>query len=156
MRAGGVVAVVALLAICAAAVVVVTRHPAPAPDPGADSVRVTAPPRPTNVQASQRAPDSVRIKVEILNASTVRGLARRATMHLRDRGFDVVFTGGTDERHDSTLVLDRSHHPAWAQAVARALGSGARVEERPDSSRYLDVTVLLGAAWRPPSQPFYP
>ena len=54
----------------------------------------------------------------------------------------------------------RSSSPAlgnedWAKLVARALG-GARVESRPDTSRYLDVTVLLGADWRPPSKPFHP
>jgi hypothetical protein len=102
-----------------------------------------------------RAPANTRIRVQVLNASRTRGLARRATMHLRDRGFDVVEMGTDRLSLDSTLVLDRSGHPEWAQLVARALG-GARVEARPDSSRYLDVTVLLGAAWRPPAEPFYP
>jgi hypothetical protein len=32
----------------------------------------------------------------------------------------------------------------------------APVVSRPDSSRYLDVTVLIGADWRPPSLPFHP
>ena len=101
------------------------------------------------------APDGARVRVQVLNATSVRGLARRATMHLRDRGFDVVETGTTSEQRDSTLVLDRSGHPEWAKRVADALG-GARVEARPDTSRYLDVTVLLGRAWRPPTEPFYP
>ena|SRR5437867_1346295 len=101
------------------------------------------------------APAETRVRVQVLNATTVRGLARRAAMHLRDRGFDVVETGTTSELHDSTLVLDRSGHAAWAKRVADALG-GARVESRPDSSRYLDVTVLLGRSWRPPAQPLYP
>ena len=100
-------------------------------------------------------PNGVRIKVEVLNATKTRGLARRATFALRDAGFDVVrFTSDTTQR-DSTLVLDRSGHEAWARLVVRALGTG-RVEARPDSSRYLDVTVLLGADWRPPAKPFYP
>ena len=102
-----------------------------------------------------RAPENVRIKVQVLNATRTRGLARRATMHLRDRGFDVVEIGTEPQGRDSTLVLDRSGHPEWAALVARALG-GAPVEARPDSSRYLDVTVLLGASWRPPAEPFYP
>jgi hypothetical protein len=102
-----------------------------------------------------RAPAGVRIKVEVLNASTVRGLARRATMHLRDRGFDVVASGTSRARLDSTLVLDRSGHPNWARLVGQAMG-GARVESRPDSSRYLDVTVLIGASWTPPTEPLYP
>lgn len=103
------------------------------------------------------APQGVRVRVQVVNASTVRGLARRATQLLRDHGFDVVEAGtGTGaEQLDSTLVLDRSGHPEWARRVASALG-GARVEARPDSSRYLDVTVFVGRAWRAPAQPFYP
>ena len=102
-----------------------------------------------------RAPEGVRIKVQVLNATKVRGLARRATMHLRDRGFDVVDVGTDPNARDSVLVLDRSGHPEWAKLVARALGGG-QVLARPDSSRYLDVTVLLGGSWRPPAEPFYP
>ena len=95
------------------------------------------------------------MRVQVLNATAVRGLARRATMHLRDRGFDVVEMGTSAEQRDSTLVLDRSGHPEWARRVADALG-GARVESRPDTSRYLDVTVLIGRSWRAPAEPFYP
>jgi hypothetical protein len=102
------------------------------------------------------APAGQRIRVEVLNATTVRGLARRATMHLRDRGFDVLEIGTATEQLDTTLVLDRSGHPDWARKVADALGQGTRVESRPDSSRYLDVTVLLGRSWRAAAQPFYP
>jgi hypothetical protein len=100
-------------------------------------------------------PDDVRIKVEVLNASGQRGLARRATFALRDAGFDVVRFDNSSERRDSTLVLSRSGRDDWAALVSRALG-GARVESRPDSLRYLDVTVLLGTDWRPPSKPFHP
>lgn len=100
-------------------------------------------------------PDSVRIKVEVLNASTVRGLARRATFYLRDRGFDVVNSGNSSERLDSTVVLVRSGRMDWGELAATALG-GARVEARPDSSRYLDLTILLGASWRPPAEAFHP
>ena len=113
----------------------------------AASVASDAPP-------DQRAPAGVRIKVEVLNATTTRGLARRATSFLRDRGFDVVGSGTVRAARDSTLVLDRSGHPEWARLVAKALD--APMESRPDSSRFLDVTVLLGGNWRPPPFPFYP
>ena len=102
-----------------------------------------------------RAPDGVRIRVEVLNATKTRGLARSATRVLRDRGFDVVGVGNEPQARDSTLVLDRSNHPEGAALVAEALG-GARVESRPDTSRYLDVTVLVGATWRPPPEALYP
>ena len=76
-------------------------------------------------------------------------------LYLRDQGFDVVEVGTTKVLQDTTLVLDRSRHPEWARNIATSLGA-ARVETRPDTSRYLDVTVLVGSSWRPPAQPFYP
>ena len=112
-------------------------------------------PAPRAVAPDASTTNAERVKVEVLNATDVRGLARRATMVLRDKGFDVLYMGSASERLDSTLVLDRSGNPARAQRVAEALG-GARVESRPDTSRYLDVTVMLGRAWRAPAEPFYP
>lgn len=114
------------------------------------------------VVAASRPPDRRppdRVRVEILNTSRVHGLARRATRYLRDQGFDVVAAGTVTPARDTTLVLDRTGHPDWAARVARALaagGSPARAESRPDSSRYVDVTVLLGGAWRAPPEPFDP
>lgn len=109
------------------------------------------------VTSGVRAPDGVRVRVQVLNGTKVHGLARRATMMLRDRGFDVVevrtLTG--NEVRDTTVVLDLSGHPDWANRVAKLLAP-ARVETRTDSSRYLDIAIVLGAAWRPPSEPFYP
>jgi hypothetical protein len=102
-----------------------------------------------------RAPADVRVRVQVLNTTRTRGLARRATRLLRDHGFDVVELGTTTPMLDTTLVLDRSGHPAWASSVAELL-EPARAVARPDSSRYLDVTVLLGRTWRPPPHPLDP
>lgn len=110
----------------------------------------------TNIIApDERAPEGVRVRVSVLNATERRGLARRATRVLRDRGFDVVTIGNAPDMLDSTIVLAHTGAPAWAEAAARAMG-GAAVQSRPDSSRYLDVTVLVGASWRPPPDPFHP
>lgn len=140
IRRASAVLVVLLLAV---GMVLVVRRPS------------TRAPQAVRQRVDAEAPPGLRIRVEVLNATRVRGLARRATMHLRDRGFDVVNVGTAREARDSTLVLDRSGHAEWAALVARALG-GARVDQAPDSSRYLDVTVLVGATWRPPAEPFYP
>lgn len=102
-----------------------------------------------------RAPDGVRVRVQVLNGTKTRGLARRATMLLRDRGFDVVEVANSGAGSDTTLVLDLSGHPDWASRVARVLAP-ARIITRTDSSRYLDIAVVLGATWRPPSEPFNP
>jgi len=101
------------------------------------------------------APPGVRVRVEVLNASGRRGLARRATMYLRDLGYDVVANGNAAERRDSTLVLQRAGQAEWARRAGRAVG-GAAVEARPDSSRHVDVTVLLGRDWQPPPGPLRP
>ena len=102
-----------------------------------------------------RAPKGARIRVQVLNTTRTRGLARRATRLLRDRGFDVVELGTTTPTLDTTLVLDRSGHAEWAATIAEVLRP-ARAVARADSSRYLDVTVLLGRTWRPPPHPLDP
>ena len=104
--------------------------------------------------ADAKAPPNTRIKVEVLNATTTKGLARRATLFLRDRGFDVVAVGTARQQRETTLVIDRSNHPAWARLIANAMG--ATVSSSPDSSRYVDATVLVGSSWNPPAEPFYP
>ena len=102
-----------------------------------------------------RAPDGVRIRVQVLNTTGKHGLARRATRLLRDQGFDVVDMGNGTPALDTTIVLDRSGHPEWAAAIAKVIKPAVSRTER-DSSRYLDVTVLLGNSWSPPPQPFDP
>ena len=103
----------------------------------------------------ERAPEGVRVRVEVLNATSTPRLALSATRLLRDRGFDVVSIGNSPARRDSTLVIDRTNHPEWARLVASVLGRAA-VEARADTSRYVDVSVLIGANWTPPPKTLYP
>jgi hypothetical protein len=117
--------------------------------PGGPADAAAAPP------VARVVPVGTRVRVEVLNATDARGLARRAMFVLRDAGFDVVFYGTSSERLDSTTVLDRTGHPDWASLAVRAMGGG-RVTAKPDSSRYLDLTVLIGRNWSPPGQPLYP
>jgi hypothetical protein len=88
-----------------------------------------------------------RVRVEVLNASGVPGLARRGTEVLRDGGFDVVSFGNAPGfAPDSSLVLDRVGRMELARAVADAVQI-PRVYARPDSNVYVDVTVVLGRDW---------
>jgi hypothetical protein len=100
-------------------------------------------------------PADAHIRVEVLNATDTKGLARRAMLVLRDAGFDVVFFGNSGERADTTRILDRSGHSEWAALAARAMGP-AHVQQLPDSSRFLDLTVLVGRNWTPPLDPLNP
>ena len=119
-----------------------------------ERVRAEQPASVIDASDDAKAPPNTRIKVEVLNATTTKGLARRATLFLRDRGFDVVVIGTANQPQGQTVVIDRSGHPAWAKLIANALG--ATVTTRRDSSRYVDATVLVGSNWHPPAKPFYP
>jgi hypothetical protein len=94
-----------------------------------------------------------RVRVEVLNAAGSAGLARLATHTLRSAGFDVVYFGNAaGERADSSVVIDRVGDVASARSVAAALGI-ERVVSQPDSTLYLDVSVVLGREWRPKEAP---
>lgn len=88
-----------------------------------------------------------RVRVEVLNAGGVSGMASDATDRLRDVGFDVVQWGNARSfDQDSTVVIDRVSRLELAQAVANAMGIH-NVRSEPDSNLYVDVTVLLGRDW---------
>jgi hypothetical protein len=129
MRAGLRVLLVAVLLLGAGAAAWTLRSTTPAPEP-----------RP-------RAPEGIRVVVEVDNAGGKSDMARRLTLELRDVGFDVV-RYGTAGRSDLevTVVYDRSGRPGLAEAVRAALGVGV-VESAPDSTRLVDVSVLLGRDW---------
>ena len=111
--------------------------------------------RPSDPAHGHIVPAGAHVRVEVLNATDTKGLARRAMLVLRGAGFDVVFFGNSPERADTTRILDRSAHADWAALAARAMGR-ALVEEKPDTSRFLDLTVLVGRNWTPPLEPLYP
>lgn len=88
-----------------------------------------------------------RIRVEVLNAAGITGLARNATDRLRSAGYDVVYYGNAASfGRDTSVVLDRIGRADAARAVARAVGIPV-VRERRDTTLYLDVTVIIGADW---------
>jgi hypothetical protein len=99
------------------------------------------------------APRGMRIKVQVLNGTKTSGLAAKATRYLRDRGFDVVEAGTSSTPAERTQILDRSGKHEAARLVALAL-SVPRAEAIRDTSRYVDVTVILGPDWSPPAGPF--
>ena len=92
-----------------------------------------------------------RITVEVLNATARAGRARAATRLLRRAGIDVVALGNAPAPTpdlDSTRIVVRRGSTARAERVRRALGVGTIMVER-DSTRLLDVSVLLGADFAP-------
>ena len=91
-----------------------------------------------------------RVVVEVLNAGGRPGAARLGALALRRAGIDVVYFGNADAGAlDSTQIVVRRGSVATGQRVRAALKLG-RVSVEPDSTRLLDVTVLLGRDFTPP------
>ena len=93
-------------------------------------------------------PPPGRVTVEVLNGTQRQGAARTATRVLRSQRLDVVFLGNADSLVDSTLGVARRGTPERARYVAAALGQGVVVVET-DTLRRVDVSVILGADFRP-------
>jgi hypothetical protein len=92
-----------------------------------------------------------RVTVEVLNGGGRSGAAREATEQLRTQGFDVVYFGNAESFDvDSSSVVDRIGNRASASDVAQALGI-RNVRSEPDSTLYVDVSVVLGKDWQPAS-----
>lgn len=89
------------------------------------------------------------ITVEVLNASGRAGDARVGTRLLRREGIDVVYFGNADSGTlDSTRIIVRRGSAKVGEQVRAALGLGT-VEIDLDSTKLLDVSVLLGADFTP-------
>jgi len=101
----------------------------------------------TTTTAPALSAPAERVRVEILNAGGLDGVARAATARLREAGFDVVHFGNADAfDRDSSVVVDRVGRLELARAVADGLGIG-NVLSQPDSNLYVEVSVLLGRDW---------
>jgi len=89
------------------------------------------------------------ITVEVLNANGRAGDARIGTKRLRRAGMDVVYFGNANENGlDSTRIIVRRGAEKVGERVRTALGQG-RVEVQLDSTKLLDVSVLLGLDFHP-------
>jgi hypothetical protein len=95
-----------------------------------------------------------RVRVEVLNAGGVSGMARDVTGRLRNVGFDVVDFGNAAafDPGRPSAVIDRVGRLDVAGAVAEALGIDNVLSE-PDSNLYVDVSVLVGSEWKHPAVP---
>ncbi len=108
-------------------------------------VRNGEPPAPAT---EVRVPESTGITVEVLNGSGRQGLARVVTRILRAEGFDVMFFGTAREEVATSEVILRRGDSAAVRRVAEAVGI-SRVRIGLDTLLRIDVTVLLGADYRP-------
>jgi hypothetical protein len=91
------------------------------------------------------------IVVEVLNGTPTAGLARVGTRTLRRQGVDVVFFGTADTTYDSPRLIVRRGSREPADEIRQLLGAG-KIEVANDSTRRVDVTVILGGDWEAPRE----
>lgn len=109
-------------------------------------------PRASGVVAVDSLPRHVR--VEVMNSAAPLGAAGRATTLLRHGGLDVVLLTNAPSalrgRRDNEILVRRGDTTGVGRIID-VLGA-ARVTDATDSSRLVELTVLLGSAFAPPPE----
>jgi hypothetical protein len=86
------------------------------------------------------------VAIEVMNGTSVGGLARRAANVFQSFGYDVVSVANADNSdYQKTVVLDRKGRLEVAQRVADLISCQrvySRLEETGDMT--VDVTIILG------------
>jgi hypothetical protein len=102
-------------------------------------------------QLTADMPEPGQIHIQLLNGCGASGLATRARLSLRKRGFDVLTFGNAQAQdYSQTVIIARSPLPKGEQAarrVANALGvtvDQIKIQEDPNMVD-TDVTLILGA-----------
>jgi len=92
------------------------------------------------------AEEELTVAIEVLNGTSVGGLARRAANVFQSFGYDVVSVANADNsEYQKTVVLDRKGGIAAAERIAELIRCQrvySRLEEDGDLS--IDVSIILG------------
>ncbi|MCK4352308.1 LytR C-terminal domain-containing protein [candidate division WOR-3 bacterium] len=88
------------------------------------------------------------IRVEVLNGTSISGLAERTADFLREKGFDVVDVGSANEKIEATVILDRADRDLRnARLVRRVLRQG-RTSFEPHPLQLLEISLVLGSDFK--------
>ncbi len=84
------------------------------------------------------------MRVEILNGCDINRLAIKVGDILREKGFNVVKIGNTDNPYKETIVIERADTSmANGKYFARRIGC-KNIGKDVDPALYIDVTVIVG------------
>lgn len=107
--------------------------------------------------------EEINIGIEILNGTSIPGLAGRTSHYFSNLGYDVIFTGNADKNnYEKTVIISNDSDPALAQKIANIINcnnieTSTQKEEFDNSSDYSEdaggsfqikktaqVTIILG------------
>lgn len=98
--------------------------------------------------AKREEKDYSSIRVQVLNAGSETGMARKVASFLRAKGFDVVDIGNTKDTILTVIQDRRDREHGNAISVRKALRQGKLAFE-PDPALFLEVTVIIGGDFKP-------
>jgi len=85
-----------------------------------------------------------KIRVEVINASGVPGLAKKVTFKLREDGFDVVYYSHQNDTIEKTVIVERSDSSlSHAKHLAKWLGVNEITLEW-DCDKLSDCAIVVG------------
>jgi len=89
------------------------------------------------------------LRVEVLNGCGVNRLALKVTNLLRERGFNVVTIGDTNNQYfEETVVIERRDKDMKnAKYFAKRIGC-KNIGKDIDSALYLEITVIIGKDYK--------
>ncbi len=90
--------------------------------------------------------DELVVRLQILNGTTVPGLARRTATLYQSFGYDNATVGNTDSTGEEyTQIIDRRENPELARRIADLIRC-SRVKSEPDLTglEQADITIILG------------
>jgi len=90
--------------------------------------------------------------IEVLNGTLTTGLAADVTERLREENLNVIRTGNADRQDvEESLVIAHKDKPYTAQHIAKILNlPSSAVVQGSDPAAEFDISVILGADYRPP------
>ncbi len=101
---------------------------------------------------SQANMQSEAAAIAVNNGSGVSGLADTTRAYLLAQGFNVVSTGNANQVGATTLI-DYTGNPYTLQFLTELMGvSPSHIFSRYDPNSQIDVEVIVGPDWTPPSQ----
>jgi hypothetical protein len=119
----------------------ITEEPGAPASPTAPAATAISPPQ---TRASPQVSEPSEVSVQILNGTSVSGLADETRLVLEDAGYDVLTIGNANRSYETTTLFYHPKSQADAEALAQQFFPGAILEETaPDAD--VDVTVIIGA-----------
>jgi LCP family protein required for cell wall assembly len=87
-------------------------------------------------------------RIEVLNGTSVSGLADTTTTYLKNQGLNVVSTGNTDQNYQTTTLILHNDTPYTLAYLSELMKvPNTRIYRKLDVASTADITVYVGSDW---------